>query len=80
VNDLFKNIISMGKELLPIIEGAVGTTWIGAAVTAGQAVIGLIDGVKEASGQTTPELDATRDALEAKVNAHVDQTAADLRG
>jgi hypothetical protein len=80
MSDFIKNIIDMGQKLLPIIDAAVGTTWIGAAVNAGKAVIDLIDGVKAAGDATPEEMDATRDALEQRVNAHVDQTISDLRG
>jgi hypothetical protein len=75
-----QNLLNMAKEALPLIEKAVGTSWLGAAVTAGQAVISLIDGVKEAGHQTPEELDSTRDELEAAVNKHVDTTIGTLRG
>jgi hypothetical protein len=80
LSDFMKNLLDMAKNALPLVEAAVGTSWIGAAITAGQAVIKLIDDVKDAGHQTPAELDATRDQLEAAVNQHVDQTISDLRG
>lgn len=73
-------LIDAAKSLVPVISSFAGGPLIGAAVEAGQAVIRLIDGVKDAGHATPAELDSTRDALEAAVNAHVDQTASDLRG
>jgi hypothetical protein len=80
MSDFLQNLINMAKNALPIIEAAVGTSWLGAAVTAGQAVLSLIDGVKDAGHETPAELDATRDALEAAINEHVDDTIGTLRG
>ena len=80
MGDFMKHLLDMAKSALPLIDEAIGTSWIGAAVTAGQAVLKLIDGVKEAGHQTPAELDATRDELEQRVNAHVDQTIGNLRG
>ena len=80
MNAAIQNILDMAKKLVPVIGSFAGSPLIGAAVGAGQAVLKLIDGVKEAGHQTPAELDETRDALEAAVNAHVDQTVEDLRG
>jgi hypothetical protein len=80
MSSTIQNIIDLAKKLVPVLAGAAGMPWLDAAVSAGQAVLGLIDGVKEAGHDTQGELDSTRDELEAAVNAHVDRTIGDLRG
>lgn len=50
-------------------------------IAAGKSVIALIDEAKETFSESdTARLDAVRADLEAKVNAHADETIARLRG
>lgn len=50
-------------------------------IAAGKSVIALIDEAKETFSESdTSRLDAVRADLEAKVNAHADETIARLRG
>jgi hypothetical protein len=80
MDDTIRRIIDAAKSLAPVIEALTGTALVGPAVAAGQAILNLIDGVKDASGQSQEELEAARTELEAKVNAHVDATVKRLEG
>lgn len=80
MDQTIRRILDAAKSLAPVIEALTGTALVGPAVAAGQAVLQLIDGVKDTSGQSQEELEAARAELEAKVNAHVDSTVDRLRG
>lgn len=80
MDDMIRRILDAAKSLAPVIGALTGTSLIGPAVAAGQALLQLIDGVKDTSGADQAELEAARAELEAKVNAHVDSTVDHLRG
>lgn len=80
MEETIRKILEMAKNAAPIIQAVTGTTLVGPAIAAGRAIIELIDGVKDTSGASQAELQASRDELETAVNAHVDNTIGRLRG
>jgi hypothetical protein len=80
MEETIRQILEMAKKAAPVITSLTGTPYIGAAVTAGQAILELIDNIGETAGMSQEEIQTDRDALEAAVNAHVDETIANLRG
>lgn len=72
---LLDSLISLGKTVLPLIVPGAGPM-----IEIGERVIEAIDHAKATAGADTPaELDQIRGDLDARVNAHVDQTIANLR-
>jgi hypothetical protein len=80
MEETIRKILAAAENLAPTIEKFTGTPLITPAIRAGQALLELIDGLKETSGQSQEELQSTRDALEAKINAHVDEVIGRLNG
>jgi hypothetical protein len=69
-----QEIIAMAQQAARVIDSLTGTQYAGAAVKVGETVMDLIDNVKEVSGASQEELQASRDALVERVNAHADET------
>lgn len=80
MEETIRKILEMARQATPVIEALTGTSLIGPAVKAGQAIIDLIDGIEDTGTMSQDEIQAERDQLEAAVNAHVDDTIGRLRG
>jgi hypothetical protein len=80
--DFLDDLLEMAEKAAPVINALTGTPYAGAAVKAAEAIVHLIDGVKETAAVDSPEkmaqLEESRDALEARVNAHADRTIGSL--
>lgn len=72
-------LLEMGRQAATLIDSVTGTPFASMAVKAGDAVLELIDNVKETAAVTdVAALDETREALEARINAHADKTISSL--
>lgn len=71
LSNIVSGVIAVAEKLIPALEG----TPAAAVVEAAQAVLSLIDEVKQTLTTEDPsQLQATRDELEPKVLAHLDST------
>jgi hypothetical protein len=74
-SDIIDDVLAIAEQVAPLIHPAAP-----AAIAAGKSVIGLIEKIKTTAGETDAvKLNAALSDLEARVFAHADQTAANLR-
>ncbi len=79
MEETIQSILALARQIAPIIGGLTGTPYVALAIKAGEAVVDLIDDVKTTAGSDNQqELQAARDEIVARVNAHADRTINNL--
>lgn len=79
MSNILKSILAMAEQAEPLIGSLVGTPLLGLGIKAAQGVLDLGHKYKEIHGSDDEgALDARLDALQARVNAHADDTIASL--